>query len=309
MTPSLHPQHRSAFLDGKSCATIAKAFSLSVEEVLAWFESDLTQSTLRRLESLQLQQARIVSFSVLPAATGSLCRTSTTAPDPILQTRAASNLVRLGLRFSGAPSLREGVGGGSHPLPNSSTRTSHNSEAPSLREAVGGRDAAAHTQTASTPASSLEPAISPPHHRASAQSVLSDPSVLLDPSIPSAHTSPPNLACESLRAEFAALRTESRNSLSSSSRIRASESRKAIHRSNSAPRLEPAHNHQTVALEPAPTLDPPPTFVTPLLSRRESRIASLRSSAGAIASRDPFPALNRAPPRNSHAPPPMNTAA
>jgi len=153
----------------------------------------------------------------------------------------------------------------------------------------------------------IEPAASPTH--ASAQSVLSDPSVLLDPSIPSAHTPPPTLACESLRTEFAALRTESRNALSSSSRIRASESRKAIHRSHSAPRLGPAHEHQTVALEPATTLDPPPTFVTPLLSRRESRIASLRSSAGAIASRDPFPALNCAPPRNSHAPPPMNTAA
>ncbi|MBX3381139.1 MAG: hypothetical protein KF805_13680 [Phycisphaeraceae bacterium] len=119
MTPTLHPQLLSAFLDGKSCATIAKTFSLSVEEVLAWFESDLTQSTLRRIESLQLQQARIVSFSVLPAATGSLSRTSATAPDPVLQTRAASNLLRLGLRFSQShrdtsetPAPREGAGGG-----------------------------------------------------------------------------------------------------------------------------------------------------------------------------------------------------
>jgi hypothetical protein len=279
VTAPLHPQLLSAFLDGKSCATIARTFSLSIEEVLAWFESDLTQSTLRRLESLQLQQARIVSFSVLPGAADSLTNTCHTADNPILRTRAASNLVRLGLRFA-APS-----------------------KSPSLAQAVAD---AASDQPAAEIATPAERPNSTIQSRSSEPFVPSDPSVNSDSSAAKQHT---DLICESLRAEFAALRTESRNSLSSSSRIRASESRKAIHRSQSAPRLEPAHNHQTVALESAPTLDPPPTFVTPLLSRRESGIASLRSSAGATASRDPFPALNRAPPRNSHAPPPMNTAA
>lgn len=103
VTPSIHQFLLTAFLDGKSCATIARTFNLSVDEVLAWYESDSTQATLRRIEALQLQQARIVSFSLLPGATGSLAHTSTTAGDLTLRTRAAANLVRLGLRFSAPP--------------------------------------------------------------------------------------------------------------------------------------------------------------------------------------------------------------
>ncbi|MBS0192331.1 MAG: hypothetical protein U0573_06870 [Phycisphaerales bacterium] len=104
MTPSLHVNLLSAFLAGKSCSAIALAFNLSIEDILAWFESERTQSTLRRLEALQLHQARIVSSSLLPAATGSLSNTSTAAPDLALRTRAAANLVRLGLRFCAPPS-------------------------------------------------------------------------------------------------------------------------------------------------------------------------------------------------------------
>lgn len=165
MSSTLHPNLLSAFLAGKSCSAIALAFNLSVEDVLTWFESDLTQSTLRRLEALQLQQARIGSGSVLPHAAGSLTNTCDSADNPALRTRAASNLVRLGLRFtapsrnSAAPSQWEGVGGGFVSLPNRDNQTSRDSEAPSLREGVGGGESIpTNALTTKTPPSSSMPA-------------------------------------------------------------------------------------------------------------------------------------------------------
>jgi len=279
VTPTLHSNLLSAFLAGKSCSAIALTFNLSIEEVLAWFESDYTQSTLRRLESLQHQQARIVSFSVLPGAADSLTNTCHTADNPLLRTRAASNLVRLGLRFASP------------------------SKSPSLARGVA--ENAASAQPAAEIAAPAE------HPTSTSRSHSSAPSALLDradPFLPSASpsTNPrTNLLCESLRAEFAALRTVPTNTHQSSSRTASSKSPKANHRTEPAPRHEPAREGQTLAFEPALTIQP----IAPLLSRRESRISSLRSSAGAIMPRDAFPALNRAPPRNLHPPSPIDSAA
>ncbi|MGH7243941.1 MAG: hypothetical protein ACREJD_11025 [Phycisphaerales bacterium] len=237
MTPSLHPHLLSAFLAGKSCASIATDFSLSIEEVLTWFESDLTQSTLRRLESLQLQQARIVSFSVLPGVTDSLTNTSNTAADPTLRTRAASNLLRLGLRFAAPAS----------------------SSARSLQHDPSGVAASAEpAPEIATPAAPRQST------RYSHSSAPSDPFVPSDSSAPSASRAPSTLLCESLRAEFAALRAASTGDTDDFS-----------------PPLGASHEHEDFEsagiFHPAPALEP----VAPLLSRRASRISSLRSSAGA----------------------------
>ena len=143
MSPSLHPNLLSAFLAGKSCSAIALTFNLSIEAVLTWFESGHTQSTLRRLEALQLQQARIVSFSVLPHAAGSLTNTCESADNPALRTRAASNLVRLGLKFTTAsrnataPAPCEGVAAGFDSPADLNTHASRDSQAPSPQEEVG----------------------------------------------------------------------------------------------------------------------------------------------------------------------------
>lgn len=247
MTPTLHANLLAAFLDGKSCATIARTFNLSIQDVLSWFESELTQTTLSRLEALQHHQARLVSFKILSGASDSLTDTCATSPNPALRTRAASGLLRLGLRFAPPGRVADSAARRKKPHPTGESQGPAFDDVPLV----------------ASPTASFEPP-------------RPVPSTRLSPSSSRLH--PHHSLAESLRAEYAALRNAPRGN--------SKQSRAAVKAMRPAS-LEVASlevDCATLTAEPSAPVHSVP--LTPLFSRRTSRASSLRASAGSSASRE-----------------------
>lgn len=93
-SPTVEDQLLRAFLAGSSLLDLAGAHSLTLRQLLDWFESDQIRQLLHRLIRIQRTQCRIVHAGCSLPAIASLANLSTTAPNPNHRRLSASQVLR-----------------------------------------------------------------------------------------------------------------------------------------------------------------------------------------------------------------------